>query len=141
MQVFQGGDLRTSYNPPCQGSQRADRLCHLSSFAAKEACADPGGSRSQVKSNLDIDQHRHSVPGRWQETQLVSAVQVCSNMATERSPLFSEQPVPYSLSSHITNPRSLEAAVEAAADFLNKVPPFPLCPCASALALRLVEHL
>ncbi|CAL8464627.1 g4162 [Coccomyxa elongata] len=47
-------------------------------------------------------------------------IQVCSNMATETSPLFSAQPVPYSLSAHITNARSLEAAVDAAAEFLSQ---------------------
>lgn len=47
-------------------------------------------------------------------------------MATETSPLFSAQPVPYSLSSHVTNSRSLEAAVDAAAEFLNQVGHLPL---------------
>lgn len=36
-------------------------------------------------------------------------------------PLFSKSPVPYALSPHVTNERSLAAAVDAAAAFLNKV--------------------
>ena len=49
--------------------------------------------------------------------------QVSSNLPTLTSPLFTRSPVPFSLSSHVTNQRSLTAAVDAAAAFLNKVGP------------------
>jgi hypothetical protein len=48
-------------------------------------------------------------------------LQVCSNMAAQTSPLFARQPVPYSLTPKVSNQRSLEAAVKAAAELLNKV--------------------
>ena len=48
-------------------------------------------------------------------------MQVSSNLPTLTSPLFSRSPVPFSLSQHVTNQRSLAAAVDAAAAFLNKV--------------------
>ena len=62
-------------------------------------------------------------------------------MATETSPLFSAQPVPYSLSSHVTNPRSLEAAVDAAAEFLNQVghPPLGKCTVCGAILASFVR--
>lgn len=47
-------------------------------------------------------------------------MQISSNLPTLTSPLFSHSPVPFSLSSHVTNQRSLAAAVDAAAAFLNK---------------------
>ena len=48
-------------------------------------------------------------------------VQVCCNLATMTHPLFDKQPVPYALSPKVSNPRSMEAALETAVDMLSKV--------------------
>ncbi len=48
-------------------------------------------------------------------------VQVCCNLATMTHPLFDKQPVPYALSPKVSNPRSMEAALEAAFEMLSKV--------------------
>ena len=46
--------------------------------------------------------------------------QVCCNLATMTHPLFDKQPVPYALSPKVSNPRSMEAALEVAVDMLSK---------------------
>ena len=48
-------------------------------------------------------------------------LQVCCNLATMTHPLFEKQPVPYALSPKVSNPRSMEAALEAAVEVLSKV--------------------
>ena len=55
-------------------------------------------------------------------------VQVCCNLAAMTHPLFNKQPVPYALSPKVSNPRSMEAALEAAMDMLSKVWTSCMCP-------------
>jgi len=46
-------------------------------------------------------------------------ISISCNLAAVQHPTFSRQPVPYSLSPRLSNPKSLEAAVEVTAEFLN----------------------
>ncbi|EFJ12919.1 hypothetical protein SELMODRAFT_157772 [Selaginella moellendorffii] len=46
-------------------------------------------------------------------------ISVCCNLAGLEHPTFSKEPVPYALSPRMSNYQSLEAAVTAAAEFLN----------------------
>eukprot|EP01018_Ginkgo_biloba_P000680 Gb_08493 [translate_table: standard] len=46
-------------------------------------------------------------------------ISISCNLPGIRHPTFSLEPVPYCLSPRLSNPRSLEAAVETAAEFLN----------------------
>ncbi|CAH9142170.1 unnamed protein product [Cuscuta epithymum] len=47
-------------------------------------------------------------------------ISVSCNLSAIPHPTFSREPVPFSLSPRLSNPMGLEAAVEAAAEFLNK---------------------
>jgi len=46
-------------------------------------------------------------------------ISISCNLAAVQHPTFSRQPVPYSLSPRLSNPKSLEAAVDMTAEFLN----------------------
>ena len=75
--------------------------------------------------------HSHS----FLEESLECCVQVCCNLATMTHPLFERQPVPYALSPKTSNPRSLDAAVSAAAEMLSKVGSLAVCtPCGAGAA-------
>lgn len=72
------------------------------------------------------------------EDFLKCCMQVCCNLATMTHPLFERQPVPYALSPKTSNPRSLDAAVNAAAEMLSKVGSLPACSlCGAAVALSI----
>lgn len=55
-------------------------------------------------------------------------MQVCANLATTKSELFADMPVPFLIPSPFTDPNILFEAVEDASKFLTKVS--PLAPSA-----------
>ena len=68
----------------------------------------------------------------------VGTWQVCCNLATMTHPLFDKQPVPYALSPKTSNPKSLDAAVDAAVSMLRKVS--APCPCTLMQWCLLLRH-
>ena len=66
-------------------------------------------------------------------------MQVCCNLAAMTHPLFNKQPVPYALSPKVSNPRSMEASLEAAVDMLSKVRTPCMCPPAAVGCLMIAQ--
>ena len=97
--------------------------------AAPSACPScrPGRPCS-LTSQRKLQCHSHS----FLEELLTYCMQVCCNLATMTHPLFERQPVPYALSPKTSNPRSLDAAVSAAAEMLSKVGSLAVCSLCGA---------
>nr|AWD32146.1 pyruvate decarboxylase [Selenicereus undatus] len=110
---------------PNSNDYGTNRVLHhtigLSNFTQELQCFQAVTCYQAVVNNLD-DAHElvnTAISTALKESKPVYIIVSC-NLPAIPHPTFSRRPVPFSLSPRLSNPKGLEAAVEAAAEFLNK---------------------
>ncbi|KAJ8424877.1 hypothetical protein Cgig2_014414 [Carnegiea gigantea] len=110
---------------PNSNDYGTNRVLHhtigLSDFSQELQCFRAVTCYQAVVNNLD-DAHElvdTAISTALKESKPVY-ISVSCNLPAIPHPTFSREPVPFSLSPRLSNPKGLEAAVNAAAEFLNK---------------------
>ncbi|KAL8154250.1 hypothetical protein V2J09_012010 [Rumex salicifolius] len=110
---------------PNSNDYGTNRVLHhtigLPDFSQELRCFQTVTCHQAVVNNLD-DAHEQidtAISTALKESKPVY-ISIGCNLAAIPHPTFTREPVKFSLSSRISNPQGLEAAVEAAAEFLNK---------------------
>ncbi|CAA6669308.1 unnamed protein product [Spirodela intermedia] len=110
---------------PNSNDYGTSRILHhtigLPDFSQELRCFQTVTCYQAIVNNLD-DAHEQidtAISTALKESKPVY-ISVSCNLAAIPHPTFSRDPVPFYLSPRVSNPAGLEAAVQAAADFLNK---------------------
>eukprot|EP01018_Ginkgo_biloba_P000682 Gb_36229 [translate_table: standard] len=109
---------------PNSNDYGSNRILHhtvgLPDFSQEYRCFQTVTCAQVIVNNLE-DAHElidYAISTALKESKPVY-ISISCNLPGIRHPTFSLEPVPYCLSPRLSNPRSLEAAVETAAEFLN----------------------
>eukprot|EP01018_Ginkgo_biloba_P000836 Gb_33736 [translate_table: standard] len=109
---------------PNSNDYGSNRILHhtigLLDFSQEYRCFQTVTCAQAIVNNLE-DAHElidHAISTALKESKPVY-ISISCNLPGISHPTFSREPVPYSISPRLSNPRSLEAAVETVAEFLN----------------------